>query len=148
MNKDSLSIALARFITETTRLAEETHDAEDRHIYEMYLAHAGIMLARVIQDQVLVNDVETMERLFGHTWLKDGDAYAKVYAVWDEFKQLITQSIHGMTVNERLFTLELIDAFDEAVKQKDKSKLRAVLSKCILDEATILTIIDQQIKAS
>ena len=96
-----------------------------------------MILAKVIQDKGIGNDVETMERLFGHTWLKDGTAYAKAYAAWDEFKKLLTQSIHGMTVNDRLFTLGLVDEFDKAVRQKDKSRLRAILSKCFLEEANI-----------
>ena len=146
MNKDSLSSALAHFVSGTKRLLEETHEAEDRRIYEMYLAHAGVILSKVIQDQDIANDIDAMERLFGNTWLKDGEAYAKVYATWDEFKRLLTQSIHGMTVSERLNTLGLLDEFDKSVKQKNESKLRAVLSKCFLSEDSILAIIDQQIK--
>jgi hypothetical protein len=129
MNKDSLTTALARFVTEAKHLLEETHEAEDRHIYEMYLAHAGVILDRIVQDQAIGNDIDTMERLFGHTWLKDTIAYAKEYATWDEFKRLLTDSIHGMTVNERLYTLGLIEEFDNAIKQKDNAKLRAVLTK-------------------
>lgn len=145
MNKDSLSSALSRFVSETKHLMDATHEAEDRRIYEMYLAYAGVILAKVIQEQGVGNEISSMERLFGNTWLKDGDAYSKLYATWDEFKRLLTQSIHGMTVNERLYTLGLIDEFDKAVEQKNESKLRAVLSKCFLSEGNIQTIIDEQI---
>lgn len=88
MKKDRLAMALAQFITEAKRLLEETHEAEDRQIYEKYLAHAGVILARIIQGQDIGSDIDTMERLFGHTWLKDGNAYAKAYATWNEFKRL------------------------------------------------------------
>ena len=146
MNKDSLSTALSRFVSEVKCLLEECYDTEDRRIFEMFLERAGVILAKVNQDQNYENDVDTMERLFGNTWLKDGEAYSKAYATWDEFKRLLTQSIHGMTVNERLYTLGLIDEFDIAVEQKNDSKLRAVLSKCFLTDANIQTIIDQKIK--
>jgi len=47
-----------------------------------------VILARIIQDQDFGSDVDTMERLFGHKWLKDGNAYAKAHATWGEFKRL------------------------------------------------------------
>ena len=87
-----------------------------------------------------------MEHLFGNTWLKDGKAYAQAYSTWDEFKSLLTKSIHGMTVNERLSTLGLLEEFDKAVEHKNEDRLRVVLSKCFLDEDNIQTIIDQQLK--
>jgi hypothetical protein len=146
MNKDSLSTALSRFVSVVKCLLEECYDADDRRIFEMYLDRVGVILTKVNQDQNFGNDVYSMERLFGNTWLKDGEAYSKAYATWDEFKKLLTQSIHGMTVNERLKTLGLIDEFDIAVGQKNESKLRAVLSKCFLTDANIQTIIDQQKK--
>lgn len=146
MNKDSLLSALSRFIIEAKRLLDETHQAEDRQIYESYLAHAGVILAKIAQDRGVGNDIDTMEHLFGNTWLKDGKAYAQAYSTWDEFKSLLTQSIHGMTVNERLSTLGLLEEFDKAVEHKNEDRLRVVLSKCFLDEDNIQTIIDQQLK--
>jgi hypothetical protein len=146
MNRDSLITALSRFLTETKNLSDETHEAEDRRIYERYLANAGVILAKVAQNQGVGDDIDTMERLFGNAWLKDGKAYARAYALWDEFKSLLTQSIHGMTVNERLSTLGLFDDFDRAVEDRDESRLRAILSKCFLDKESIQAIIAQELK--
>jgi hypothetical protein len=138
--------SLSRFITETKRLSDETHEAEDRRIYEMYLGNAGVILAKVAQDLGIGDDIDRMERLFGNTWLKDENAYARVYGFWDEFKSLLIQSIHGMTVNERLFTLGLSDEFDRAVENKDEARLRAILSKCFIDKEGIQTIIAHEFK--
>lgn len=146
MSKDSLITALSRFIMEVKRLQGETHEAEDRRIYEMYLAQAGVILAKVTQNRGVGDDIDTMERLFGNTWLKDGDAYARAYSTWDEFKGLLTQSIHGMTVNERLSTLGLLDEFDKGVERRSEDRLKIVLSKCFLTQDNIRTIIDQQLK--
>jgi len=145
-NKDALTTALARFISEMDRQAGSTHEAEDRPLYDKFLAKAGTIMAKVVQDQPISDDMATIERLFGHTWFKDEDAYTRIYAEWDTFNGLLTQSIHGMTVNERLFSLGLLEEFDKAVAKHDESRLRAILFKCCLDDDNVETIIRQQLK--
>lgn len=44
------------------------------------------------------------------------------------------KNLGGMTLNERLFALNLIDEFDEAVKARDKNSILKVLCECELDE--------------
>ena len=146
MNKEALTTALARFISEMEQQAGSTHEAEDRPLYDKFLAKAAVIIAKVEQDMVIGDDVAAMERLFGHTWFKDKDAYTRIYSEWDTFKGLLTQSIHGMTVNERLFNLGLLDEFDAAVFAGDEPHLRAVLFKCFLDNDSIEAIIKQQMK--
>jgi hypothetical protein len=51
MNKDSLLSALSRFIIEVKRLLDETHQAEDQQIYESYLTHAAVILAKIAHDR-------------------------------------------------------------------------------------------------
>jgi|GEM_PF-2787009 len=145
MNKDALTTALARFISEMERKVGSTHEAEDRPLYDKFMAKAAIIMAKVEQDQPIGEDVATIERLFGHTWFKDEKAYTRIYEEWDTFKRLLTQSIHGMTVNERISSLGLLDEFDEAVAEHDEPHLRAVLSKCFLGDDNVEAIIKQQL---
>ena len=93
--KDAQITSLAEFISVLNQLFAETHEADDRPLYESYLSHAGVILAKVIQNKAIGNDVDTMEHLFGNTWLKDEAAYSKAYAAWDRFKGLLKQSIHA-----------------------------------------------------
>ena len=146
MNKDALKTALARFISATEQHAGSTNEAEDRPLYDNLLAKAAVIMAKLEQDQPIDDDVGTTERLFGHTWFKDEEAYTRIYTEWDTFKGLLTQSIHGMTVNERLFLLGLLEEFDEAVAEQDEPRLRAVLFKCLLDEDNVEATIKQQLK--
>ena len=146
MNKDALTTALARFISEMDRQAGSTQEAADRPLYDKFLAKAAIIIAKVEQDEPIGDDVAATERLFGHTWFRDEDAYTRIYAEWDMFKGLLTQSIHGMTVNERLFSLGLLEEFDRAVAKRDEPRLRAVLFKCFLSEENVAAIIKQQLK--
>ena len=146
MNTDNQISALSRFILIVKRLLNETHEENDRSIYEMYLAKARIILGKVEQSQGIGDDISSMEHLFGNTWLKGGSAYDQAYSAWDEFKGLLTQSIHGMTVNERLFTLGLMDEFDNAVERKSEARMRSVLSRCFLTQDNIQTIIDHELQ--
>lgn len=145
MNRDSLVIAVSRFIDVCKRLSDETTLAEDRRIYEMYLVQASLILAKIGRSEEFQDDIKSMDRLFGHSWPKNGEAHTEVYASWDEFRVLVTGSIRGMTVNERLYTLDLSDCFDKAVAEKGESALGAVLSKLLLSETSIHAIIAQKL---
>lgn len=144
--KDAQSEALAEFISVVQGLAKETNEAEDRRIYNSYLSNISVILSKVIKDQPVGNDIISMERLFGNTWLKDGDAYSKAYSAWDDFKRLVTQSIHGMTVNERLFVLGLFDEFDSACKKKSRCEMERVLSKCFLTHENLQAIVEKELE--
>jgi len=146
MNKDAQITALADFIAEVQRLNAETHEAEDRSIYAMYLSNVAIVLSKVIREEPIGDDVSSMEKLFGNTWLKDQQAYREAYSNWDRFKGLLVQSLQGMTVNERLFGLGLLDQFDDAVARGDEPLLRAILYKCFLEQDNVETIINKHLK--
>jgi hypothetical protein len=77
---------LVRFISEIEQQADCTCEAEDRPLYDKFLAKTAIIIAKVEQDKRIGNDVDTMERLFGHTWFRDEKAYKRIYAEWDIFK--------------------------------------------------------------
>lgn len=49
----------------------------------------------------------------------------------------------GMTVNERLYVSGLMGEFDEAVKEKNTEKVRAILKKVELTEASIKPILEK-----
>lgn len=49
----------------------------------------------------------------------------------------------GMTVNERLYITGLMDEFDEAVKEQDVKRVRAILTKVELTEESIRPILEQ-----
>lgn len=49
----------------------------------------------------------------------------------------------GMTVNERLYASNLIDAFDHAVAEKDLDKVKSILRAIELDdERSVQAILD------
>ncbi len=52
------------------------------------------------------------------------------------------KELGGMTINERLFHLNLMDEFDAAVKKRDKQTLVAIYQKMEIDESGALQSID------
>jgi hypothetical protein len=126
MNEPEISL-MAEFILEIESLARNTNYAEDRPIYERFLSYSAIIISKLVKDKPIGDDISTMEKLFGNSWLKENESYSKAYEAWDKFKELFVRSIHGMTVNERLFNLGLLDEFDAAVAKKDVERLRVVL---------------------
>ncbi len=71
-------MALKRAMSAYVRTLEDclanTHRAEDRSIYEKYLADAAGILASCVAGEPIANVVrriEAHERLWGHTWLQD-----------------------------------------------------------------------------
>lgn len=146
MNKDALRTAMACFILAIERQRQSTREANDRPLYQTFLAHTAVLAAKVEHNLPLHNDVKELDRLFGHTWFKDVDAYTCIYAEWDIFKDLLDRSIHGMTVNERLFNLGLVEEFDHAVTRRDEPRVRAILFKCCIDEDSTEAIINKYFK--
>lgn len=62
----------------------------------------------------------------------------------NEAGEALKKLLGGMTVNERLFHLELFDQFDAAVKQKNKNALKLILKKCHLSDENIEEIIKRK----
>jgi hypothetical protein len=86
-------MALKRAISAYVRTLEDclanAHVAEDRSIYEKYLADAAGILASCVAGEPIANvarRIEAHERLWGHTWLQD-PIYRKAESAWQTVKE-------------------------------------------------------------
>ncbi len=61
-------------------------------------------------------------------------------------KELTEKEALGMTVNERLYHAGLMNDFDKALAQKDKSRLKTILEKVYLSPEDIQFIFEQLLK--
>ena len=64
MNKDSLTTALARFILKLEQHARSTHAAEDRPLYGKFLARAAIIMAKILEDKPIADDIDSLRSGF------------------------------------------------------------------------------------
>ena len=84
-----MKAALAQYVLSLKAAQGETHRAEDRAIYEKYLADAAVILALVETEapsNLIASAMQQHERLWGHTWLSD-DAYKDPSSKWELVKQ-------------------------------------------------------------
>ena len=85
---------LAKYILELNDAARSTSRAEDRPLYEKYLASAAVILALVesgAAEESVRDEVKAHERLWGTTWLVDV-AYMGPSAAWERFKKAMRVS--------------------------------------------------------
>ena len=80
--------ALADYVLKLSEAAANTHFADDRPLYEKYLADAAVLLALVVSG-AKASDIDTAverhERLWGQTWLQD-DVFKKPADAFSAFK--------------------------------------------------------------
>jgi len=55
-------------------------------------------------------------------------------------------ALRGMTVNERLYHLNLFSAWDTAISRRDRASASAILQKCEIPNSDIDKILDAEIK--
>ena len=82
---------LATYILMLNEAAQSTKRAEDRPLYEKYLASAAVILALVESDaerEKIQSEMDTHEHLWGNTWLID-DAYKIPSDAWQKIKAIL-----------------------------------------------------------
>lgn len=83
-----MSERIAAYVLKLEDCARRTRRAEDRSLYEKYLADAAGMLAMSVAAKpsaALRERAESHERLWGHTWLQD-DVYREAAEAWSAVK--------------------------------------------------------------
>lgn len=117
---------------------ENCHQSEDRSNISHFLAELGPLLAAVVLEIDILSRLARIERLFGQAWLIDQEPFEPAFARWREFKTEYEKfAVRGMTVNERLYALSLLEGFDQAVEEKNFAEIRRILEAAHVDEDSI-----------
>jgi hypothetical protein len=86
----SKQTALADYILCLSQSLEHTHHANDRPLYQSYLAEAAVMLALFVRDSD-ASQIETLiqshTRTLGHSWLV-GPEHAAISKAWSTFVEM------------------------------------------------------------
>ena len=136
--------ALAETIQSFSRGIERSKRPEDRKLAADYLAALAPLLARATLGENILRDLGMIERLFGQTWIIESAPFEEAFEKWRAFKAEYQQwAVSGMTVNERLHAIGLLEAFDEACKSRDVDKARGLLLEVHVDEPSIQKILEQ-----
>lgn len=87
---DAVTHSLARYVLSLFQASENTHRAEDRPLYRMYLSEAGVLLALAatgVERDHLLRHMAQHDRLWGQTWLQDPVCEGPSLA-WQEVKRV------------------------------------------------------------
>ena len=150
-NKKLLAEKMHRELANTIQLLErgieESNRPEDRKLATNYLAAlAPVLASAVIGDDILPR-LKDIERLFGHTWLIDQTPFENAFSSWQKFRNEYERfALGGMTVNERLYALGILDEYDRAVTEGNIEALENILRQARVDDDSIRKIIDNQTK--
>ena len=116
---------------------------EDRKLAADYLAALAPLLAAAVLGDDILSRLNSIERLFGHSWLIDQTPFEDAFNSWRKFRdEYETFTLGGMTVNERLHALGVLDEYDRAITERDYSALENLLRQAKVDDDSIRKIID------
>jgi hypothetical protein len=68
-----------------------------------------------VDDSTIERLLEDLNRILGNVWFSAAEVHTAVFQMLEDFATEV-RGIGGMTVNERLFTFGLLDAWDRATE--------------------------------
>jgi hypothetical protein len=120
----------------------ECHRSEDRALVSTYLAALAPVLAKCTVGSDVLDDLQSIERLFGNSWVIDEKPFLAALSYWRKFKNSYEQfSLDAMTVNERLSALHLLDEFAVAKDSNCTERMQALLRRVYVEEHAIEEIL-------
>jgi hypothetical protein len=133
---------LAETIDAFARGIRASSRPEDRKLASDYLAALAPLLAATVLGRDVLAQLPQIDRLFGHTWLHDGELFRDAFAKWTTFKaEYLPFALGSMTVNERLSAMGTLESFDRALETRDADQVSELLRAVYVDEASIKQII-------
>lgn len=134
---------LARCILAFEAGLADCRHADDRSRVAAYLAALAAVLARATLGEDILGDIQRTERLPGNTWLVDLQPFQSALDHWRQFRDEYERfALGGMTVNERLCAIGLMETYEVAVADGDRQAMRRLLERVYVDEASIRRILD------
>ena len=80
-------VKLAETIQSFERGSENCHRPEDRKLASDYLSALAPLLAKAVLGQDILQDISSIERLFGNTWIVDAKPFEEAFTNWADFKR-------------------------------------------------------------
>ena len=89
----------------------------------------AIRLTELIEDWRLDGSTsedlrQSVERFIGNSWISSTQEHEAVYALWSAFRDYCIVGRAGMTMNERLYCFDLLEAWDGAPDDASRAIIR------------------------
>ena len=66
----------------------------------------------------------SVEKHIGNSWIASNEEHKTVYSLWSAFRDECIAGRGGMTMNERLYCFDLLDAWDSAKTEESRAVIR------------------------
>lgn len=137
--------ALSNCILKIEHGIRHSNRPEDRILGEKFLAYLAPVLASSELSCVQIEQLNGFERLVGHSFLVDPRPFGTFYDDWKEYKDQCERMLClGMTANERIYSLGLLDDFDKSSRNRDWSAMAEILHRAHFESKEIEGIIKSQ----
>ncbi len=95
-------------------------ESSDRNVQEL-----TALLEQWKSSSETTNDLcRSVERFIGNSWIENDKQHQAVYSLWSVFRDQCIAGRGGMTINERLYCFDLIDAWDNAKTEEEQAIVR------------------------
>ena len=134
--------ALSTCILKIERGIQQCARPEDRVLGKTLLSYLAPILASSELSKANLSRLQDFERLLGYSFLIEPAPFEDFSKDWLEYKEQCERYLTlGMSSNERLHALGLLEEFDSYVQTKDWVKLRTVLKRAHFDDQTVEVIV-------
>jgi hypothetical protein len=117
----------------------EAQDESDKKLLKKQVAALEDIRTLLVKREGLRYRIEGFEKLISDPWMNDQKTFDRVYVAWSTFKHSYARTVGGMTVDERLYFMGLLDEFDAC--KGDPEAMRTVLRAAFLSPENIEAII-------
>ena len=122
---------------------EIVSSANDRSLIDKQISLLEEIKESLEEYGTMRHKMSQFEKLISDPWMEDGTAFDQLYSSWKVLKESYSSEIGGMTVNERLCHMGLMEEFESAAGSP--ARMRAVLYSAFLTHDNIEAIIENQI---
>lgn len=113
--------------------------ASDRTLVAKITAAVDSLQLALVKYGTVRYQIQQFEKLLCDPWMEDRKLYDRLYASWSHFRSQYEREIGGMTVNERLWHMGLMEDFEQATGNPDR--LRSILRSVFLSPQNIEAIV-------
>lgn len=124
------------------RYEGKVSSASDRALLQKQVAALKEIKGSLATYGTMRYKIRSFDKLISDPWMEDQIAFEAVYGAWEEFRDSYESEIGGMTVNERLCHLGLMEDFEK--DRHSPAKVRVILSAAFLSQENIEAIIQQK----
>jgi hypothetical protein len=118
---------------------EKVSTTGDKSLIETQISSLKEIEESLSEYGTMGHKMKIFEKLISDPWMNSQPAFDQLYSSWKELKESYSKEIGGMTVNERLCHMGLMEEFERAAGSREK--LSAVLYSAFLTKDNIEAII-------